>query len=49
MVNLQDITYFLSKNSNQHPNFLGVQIIFIEPVEAAVTKIILNLKKYCKI
>ena len=34
------------KNSNQHPNLLGVQSIFMESVGVVVTKTILNFKKY---
>ena len=34
------------KFSNQHPNLLGVQIIFMKSVGAAVTKRLLNLKKH---
>ena len=40
--------FFLQKNSNQHPNILGVRSIFKESVGEAVTKHKLNLKKCFK-
>ena len=42
----KDIPFFFPKNSNHYPNLFGVHSIFMESIGAAVTKNILNLKKF---
>ena len=45
MDKLQENPFSLPKTSNQHPNLLGVQRIFMESVGVVITKSLLNFKK----